>query len=329
MQALAMGIIQGLTEFIPVSSTAHLIIAPQFLPINKPDEAIAHAYDTIIQSGTLFAALAFFWRDWARILAAIRRIIANRGIDSKDLDERMVRYLFLGSLPAGILGLLLEKKVDALADPDHNHWAWLVIATGLIGMGIVMALIDYTSRKVRDIENLKTPDAVLIGFAQALALFPGVSRSGSTITAGLLTGLTREAAARFSFLLMTPIMIAATGYKLFKLLRHPGDVGDAWGSMILATIVAGITGYLVIGLLLGWLRSRSLMFFVCWRLAVGALCLGMFFVQRPSEPATTPASAPRPVVSPVGRSRPRFARPKVAAAVPGSTARWVAGRPRI
>lgn len=300
-----MGVIQGLTEFIPVSSTAHLIIAPQFLPITRPDEAIAHAYDTIIQSGTLFAALAYFWKDWTRILAALGRIIRNRGIDSKDLDERMVRYLILGSIPAGVLGLILEKKIDEIADPDKHVWAWLVLGAGLIGMGIVMWVVDANSRKTRDIENLKTPDALFIGCAQALALFPGVSRSGSTITAGLFTGLTREAAARFSFLLMTPIMIAATGYKLLGLLmgKHGEHVpSEAWGSMILATIVAGITGYLVIGFLLGWLRTRSLMFFVTWRLAVGALCVGMYFMQSHShQPAQVPAvgvrhaSHPRPI----------------------------------
>ena len=292
-----MGLVQGLTEFIPVSSTAHLIIAPQFLPITRPDESIAHAYDTIIQAGTLFAALAYFWKDWARILAAVGRIIQNRGIDSKDLDERMVRYLLLGSIPAGVLGLLLEKKIDEIADPDKHVWAWLVLGVGLIGMGIVMWLVDANSRKTRDIENLKTPDALFIGCAQALALFPGVSRSGSTITAGLFTGLTREAAARFSFLLMTPIMIAATGYKFLKLLKEPGQVGDAWGSMLLATIVAGITGYIVIGFLLGWLRTRSLMFFVSWRLAVGALCIGMYFMQaHPHQPARVPAASTRHTV---------------------------------
>jgi undecaprenyl-diphosphatase len=158
-------------------------------------------------------------------------------------------------------------------------------------MGLVMWAVDATSRKTRDIENLKTPDALFIGTAQALALFPGVSRSGSTITAGLFTGLTREAAARFSFLMMTPIMLAATGYKFLGLLRGKEHMtGGEWGSMILATVVAGITGYIVIGFLLGWLRRRSLMFFVAWRLAVGALCIGMFVMQGSSKSAPSSAS---------------------------------------
>src|SRR5204863_2716221 len=137
------------------------------------------------------------------------------------------------------------------------HPAFLIIGIGLIGMGLVMWWVDHVSRKTRTTEQLKTPDAVLMGVAQACALFPGVSRSGATITAGLFAGLTREAAARFSFLMMTPIMIAVTGYEFLSLLKAHGretlSAGE-WEGMLLATVVAGITGYLAIAFFLNWLR---------------------------------------------------------------------------
>lgn len=282
LQSLVLGLIQGLTEFIPVSSTAHLILAPQLLPIAAPRPEIAHTYDTFIQLGTVIPVLIYFWRDWLRLAQAAVRILRNRSISS-DPDERMVQYLVLGSIPAGILGLLLEKKIEPLAEPDKNPVAFLIIGIALIVVGIVMWWTEQTGQKTRTIEQIRMPDALLVGFAQALALIPGVSRSGSTMTAGLFTGLTREAAARFSFLLMTPIMLAATGYKALKLVRHVGGQqllqGELAG-MLLATVVAGISGYLAIAFLLGWLRTRSLGFFALWRILAGGFSIGLYFQMR-------------------------------------------------
>jgi undecaprenyl-diphosphatase len=279
-QSLVLGLIQGLTEFIPVSSTAHLILAPQLLPIAPPRGDIRHTYDTFIQIGTVLPVLIYFWRDWLRLLQAAQRILRQRRITS-DPDERMVQYVLLGSLPAGVLGLLFEKRIEALTDTDKNPVGFLVIGLMLILVGILMWWTEKTGRKTRTIDQVRMPDAWLVGFAQALALIPGVSRSGSTITAGLFTGLTREAAARFSFLLMTPIMLAATGYKLFKLAGGEQTLtAGEWGSMLLATVVAAASGYLAIAVLLNWLRTRSLAFFALWRILAGGFALGLYFFQR-------------------------------------------------
>lgn len=287
LQSLVLGVIQGLTEFIPVSSTAHLILAPQVFPIHPPRAEIAHTFDTVIQFGTVIPVLIYFWREWVELArAAVRMLQKYLGAASSpekvrlDTEERMVRYLLLGSIPAGVVGLLLEKKIEPLADPK-NPVAFLIIGSALVGVGIVMWWIERAGRKNRTVEQIRMPDAWIIGIAQAMALIPGVSRSGATMTAGLFLGLTREAAARFSFMLMTPIMFAATGYKLVKVLKgHELVTSAEWQGMLLATVVAAVTGYLAIAFLLGWLRTRSLGFFALWRILVGGFCLCLFFMQR-------------------------------------------------
>jgi undecaprenyl-diphosphatase len=274
------GIIQGLTEFLPISSTAHLILAPELLNIPGPRAEIAHTYDTFIQIGTVIPVLIYFWLEWLRLLKAAGRILRRFSI-SNDPDERMVQYLFLGSIPAGLLGLALNKFVEKLADPGSFTPAYLIIGSGLIGVGLLMWWAEATSRKSRDMQHLRLPDAILMGCAQAAALWPGVSRSGATITGGLMAGLTREAAARFSFLLMVPIMLAASGYKLLKVLKGSEHLTSGeWSGMLLATVVAAITGFLAIAFLLRWLRTRSLGFFAVYRIALGAFVIGLYFMQR-------------------------------------------------
>jgi undecaprenyl-diphosphatase len=294
-QSLVLGLIQGLTEFIPVSSTAHLILAPEVLGIAHPRAEIAHTYDTFIQIGTVIPVLLYFWRDWLKLLRALGRVVMKRRVTT-DPDERMVQYLILGSIPAGVAGLAFEDQIEKFASPQEYAPAYLLIGLALIVVGLLMWWAEATSRKTRNIEHVRLPDAWLVGFAQALALFPGVSRSGSTITAGLLAGLTREAAARFSFLLMTPIMLAATGYKAIKVLRGTEPVsGGEWGGMLLAAAVAAITGYFAIAFLLKWLRTRSLWGFAVYRMLVGAFALGLYFLQQPgagTPPAPGRGSAP-------------------------------------
>lgn len=286
-QSLVLGVIQGLTEFIPVSSTAHLILAPQVFNVPAPRPEVAHTYDTFIQIGTVIPVLIYFWHEWLKLLKAGVQII-KQGRIGDDPEQRILKYLLVGSLPAGIVGLLLEKRIERFANPAEFPPAFLVIGTSLIVVGIIMWWAELTGRKSRTIENVRTADAWVVGCAQALALIPGVSRSGSTITAGLFSGLTREAAARFSFLLMTPIMLAATGYKLLKLLKG-GEAMSAgeWQGMLLATVVAAITGYAAIAFLLGWLRNRSLGVFAIYRILVGAFSIGLFFMQQPTHPRPT------------------------------------------
>lgn len=293
-QSLVLGLIQGLTEFIPVSSTAHLILAPQILNITPPRAEIAHTYDTFIQIGTVIPVLLYFWRDWVRLAQAGVRLVRRRGA-AADADERMVKYLLLGSIPAGVAGLLLEKPIERLAQPGYAP-GLLYIGAALIGMGLVMWWAESAGRQVRTLEHVRTPDAWFVGLAQALALFPGVSRSGSTITAGLFAGFTREAAARFSFLLMTPIMLAAAGYKALRMLRGSEPVtGAEWESMLLAAAVAAVTGYAAIAFLLGWLKTRSLGVFAVYRVLVGAFSIGLYFAQS----APTPAAARPPIAPPI------------------------------
>jgi undecaprenyl-diphosphatase len=278
-QSLVLGIIQGLTEFLPVSSTAHLILAPEILNVAPPRPEIAHTYDTFIQIGTVIPVLVYFWREWLAMLAAGGRIVTRR--TTGDLHERLVKYLLLGSIPAGVVGLLLESKIEDLANPRQHPTALLAIGGALIVVGILMWWAEASSRQARSIEHLRLPDALLIGCAQAAALWPGVSRSGATMTAGLFAGLSREAAARFSFLLMAPIMFAATGYKLYKMLKGTDHlVASEWSGMLLATVVAALTGYLAIAFLLRWLRTRSLSGFSIYRIALGAFVIGLYFVQR-------------------------------------------------
>lgn len=300
-QSLVLGIIQGLTEFIPVSSTAHLILAPEVLGIPHPRAAIAHTYDTFIQIGTVIPVLLYFWRDWLKLLRALGRVVIKRRVTT-DPDERMVKYLILGSIPAGVAGLAFEDQIETLSNPQKFSAAYLLIGLALIVVGLLMWWAEATSRKTRNIEHIRLPDAWLVGFAQALALFPGVSRSGSTITAGLLAGLTREAAARFSFLLMTPIMLAATGYKTVKVLFGSEPVsGGEWGGMLLAAAVAGVTGYFAIAFLLKWLRTRSLWGFAVYRILVGAFAIGLYFLQQPG--AGTPSAPGRGTAPAVRRER--------------------------
>ncbi|MGV3723622.1 MAG: undecaprenyl-diphosphatase UppP [Actinomycetota bacterium] len=302
-QSLVLGVIQGLTEFIPISSTAHLILAPQVLNVAPPRAAIAHTYDTVIQIGTVLPVLVYFWRDWLKLLSAALRIIRHLG-PSDDPDERMVIYLLLGSIPAGVVGLVAEKYIERLANPAEFPPAFLLIGASMIIVGLIMWWAELTSRKIRTIENVGPSDSLIVGCAQALALIPGVSRSGSTITAGLLTGMTREAAARFSFLLMTPIMLAATGYKTIKLFRGSEVIEAAeWQGMLLATVVAAITGYAAIAFLLGWLRKRSLGVFAVYRILVGAFSIGLYFMQQPG--AVNRSAAPPAIPAKIAVAQPQ------------------------
>ncbi|MBI3911245.1 MAG: undecaprenyl-diphosphate phosphatase [Armatimonadetes bacterium] len=277
-QSLALGVIQGLTEFIPVSSTAHLLIAPHLFDLPEPTHP--HAFDTIIQAGTLLPVLLYFRRDWLRMLRALGRVVGRRRA-TRDPDERLALFLLFGTLPALVVGLLVERWIEGLADLNHHPLGMLVIGVALLGFGLVMLWVDRRARRTRVAEHMVAADAWFIGFGQALAVIPGVSRSGATITAGLMTGLTREDAARFSFLLYAPVMAAASGWKLLKLLRAPEALPTAeWIGMAVATVAAAIVGYACIAFLLRYLRHRSLDLFVFWRALVGALLIGMFFAQR-------------------------------------------------
>jgi undecaprenyl-diphosphatase len=276
-QSLLLGIIQGLTEFLPISSTAHLVLAPTFFGFAEPP----HAFDVALHIGTLLAVLVYFRADWARLAQGALAILRTREING-DPDRKLAMLVILGCIPAGIAGLLVQKKVELLAHPQQNPVSYLVMATTLIGVGALMAWVDRVSRKSRSLKNLGTGEAMFVGVAQALALIPGVSRSGATITAGLLTGLTREAAARFSFLLSAPITLVAAAYGCLKLVRHSGPPAEviSAGAFVVGVVASGVVGWFCIHFLLEFLRKRSLWIFVWYRMVLGVFLLVLWANNR-------------------------------------------------
>jgi undecaprenyl-diphosphatase len=276
-QSLLLGIIQGLTEFLPISSTAHLVLAPTFFGFAEPP----HAFDVALHIGTLLAVLVYFRMDWARLVQGALAFLRTREING-DPNRQMALLVVLGCIPAGIAGLLLQKIVEPLAHPQKHPVSYLVMATTLIGVGILMAWVDRVSRKTRSLKNLGTSEVLFIGVAQALALIPGVSRSGATITAGLVTGLTREAAARFSFLLSAPITLVASAYGCYKLVRHAGPPAEAISAsaFIVGILASGVVGWFCIHFLLEFLKKRSLWIFVWYRMVLGVFLLVLWAHNR-------------------------------------------------
>jgi undecaprenyl-diphosphatase len=273
-QSLLLGVIQGLTEFIPISSTAHLILAPQFVPMPQP----THTFDVALHAGTLLAVLLYFWRDWIQLLRGLLQTAVERRVGS-DPQRRLGVMVLLACIPAGVAGLLFNDKVEHLAQPQKYPVSLLVIGGSLIGMGLLMWWADSCARKSRSETSIRGFDAGLIGFAQALALIPGVSRSGATITAGLITGLTREAAARFSFLMVTPVIAGAVLLKGAKLLQS-GIAPAEQLSLAVGVAAAAVSGYLCIRFLLRYLRHGSLGIFVGYRVFLGVFLIGLYFYNH-------------------------------------------------
>jgi undecaprenyl-diphosphatase len=285
--AVLLGIVQAATEFLPVSSTAHLLVFGELLG-NHLEDPRFRAFTTIIQSGTTVAVLVYFRREIGALLYAGVRSIGRRK-PFETAESRLGWYIVLGTLPAAIAGKLLEKRIEAL-----GNW---VIAGSLIVLGLVLLAAERLASHARKVEDVTAGDALLIGCGQALALVPGSSRSGTTITTGMLLGFTREAAARFSFLLSVPIILGAGIYKLAK--DVPVLRGEpAWATATaVGTVVSAIGGYLVIDWLLGWMRTRTTYLFVAWRIAAGvvvaALIVGGVLPagEAPPPPAAAPAAA--------------------------------------
>lgn len=266
IQAIVLGIAQGLTEFLPISSTAHLRIVPAFLGWDDPG-----AYFTaIVQLGTDAAVIIYFRHDLARIartwLGSLRRPELR-----SELDARMGWYVLIGTIPIAVLGLLFDDVIETTARSLY------LIGTTLILLGLVLWAADRLAKHVRDLASVRLPDAVLVGFAQACALIPGVSRSGATLTMGLFLGFKRDVAARFSFLLSIPAIVLAGVYSILKIATGSTerDVDYGVGPMILATLVAFVVGYVAIAFLLKWLATHTVGIFVIYRVALGALVLAL------------------------------------------------------
>ncbi|QTE31397.1 undecaprenyl-diphosphate phosphatase [Pengzhenrongella sicca] len=269
--AIFLGLVQGLTEFLPISSSAHLRIVGELIGVGDPGAA----FTAITQIGTEAAVLIYFRRDIARICTAWWRAIrGEHGTDraarlgAHDIDARMGWYIGLGSIPIVVLGLLFQ---DAIEESFRNLY---LIAGTLTVFGLLLGWADRRGAKVKPLTALNPRDAVVFGFAQAMALVPGVSRSGGTITAGLLLGYTREAAARYSFLLALPAVLGSGVFQLVKSLDAFGTPGTpSLGATLIATLVAFVVGYVVIIAFLKIVSSYSYLPFVIYRLALAAVVL--------------------------------------------------------
>jgi undecaprenyl-diphosphatase len=256
-----LALLQGLTEFLPISSSAHLILMPRLL--GWQDQGLA--FDVAVHVGTLAAVVIYFRHDINRLLLAWLQSCVRRQLTD---DARLAWFVLLGTLPVALAGLLLHDFIETwLRSP-------LVIALATIGFGLLLGVADWRGRQQRSESGLRLSDVVWIGLAQALALIPGTSRSGITMTAGLALGLTRSAAARFSFLLSVPVIIMAGGYETLKLLQQAGPV--AWGDLVLGTGVAAASAYLCIHLFLRLIERVGMLPFVIYRVLLGVLLLWVF-----------------------------------------------------
>ena len=283
LAAVLLGLVQAATEFLPVSSTAHLLVFGELLGQSLDDPRF-RAFVTIIQSGTTLAVIAYFREPLRRLVAAgLASLRRRRPLETP--ESRLFWYIGLGTLPAAVAGMLLEKRIEAL-----GNW---VIAGSLVAWALALLAAERLARHERAMAEVGARDAFLVGVGQALALVPGTSRSGSTIAAGMLLGLRREDAARFSFLLSVPIILGAGAYKLWKAL--PELRGEpAWRDATLAgTLVALAAGYLVIGWLLRWLHTHGTHLFIGWRLVAAAAVA--LLIWRGVLPAGG-VEAPRPPV---------------------------------
>ncbi|HAF23569.1 MAG TPA: undecaprenyl-diphosphatase UppP [Blastocatellia bacterium] len=283
LQAIILGIIQGLTEFIPISSTAHLVFASRLIGLYNGVEATLKAEQTtatiaVIQLGTLLAVLIYFARDIVNITRAFVRdhlalltgnntAVAGGRAPARLSQEALLGWLvIIGSIPVAVVGLLFKKKIEGTF--TKNLW---IIATMMIVVAILLALAEWVGKRNRTLGELGVGDALAVGCAQVLALIPGSSRSGSTIMAGLFAGQTRETAARFSFLLSIPAIAASGVLELKEAMHKLPDV--SYLPLIVATIVSGVVGYLSIWFLLRFLRTHSTGIFIVYRLILGAVII--------------------------------------------------------
>lgn len=260
LQSITLGIVQGLGEFLPISSTAHLILVPYFTGWQDP----GLAFDVAMHAGTLFAVIIYFWRDWLEIfkIALWRESRGGASLCAHRYNKNILWLLIIGTIPGVVIGLSLEKFVDSAFRSPY------LIALTLSGFGLILYLLDKYAQQKRDLKKINLKDVLIIGLAQAVAIIPGVSRSGATISAGLALGLTRVSAARFSFLLSTPIILGATLSQIPDLINEGINSGLIWG-----VIFSAISGYLAIKYLIKFVENYSYKVFFWYRLALAIIII--------------------------------------------------------
>ncbi len=276
LYAILLGIIQGLTEFLPISSTAHLTLAGKLFGLIDPARPEDWtAFIAIMQLGTVAAVIIYFRSDIVQMIGALLRDLGRGGSPDAPRWSRASQLAFmviLGTLPVAVIGLLFKHAIEGAFTKELS-----TIATSLIALALILYAAERFGKRTRTIETASWVDALTIGFAQACALIPGSSRSGTTITAGLFLGLTREAAARFSFLLSIPAVIASGLFELYEARHHLGDMGIA--PLAVSTVVSGIIGYATIAFLLGFLKTHTTKMFIVYRLALGTLLWTLLWMK--------------------------------------------------
>ena len=277
IQAALIGLLQGLTEFIPISSSAHLELAPWIAGWESDGLIGSLAFDVFLHLGTLVALLVYFARDWVRYARAWVASVRERRIGD-DPDRRIAWLLLAATVPAAIIGFALEGFIEDAFHGDSNG-ARLAIAGFLMIGAVALWLADRYGRGERTLDRLDAKTAMTVGLSQAVALLPGISRSGATITAGLAMGMTRESAARLSFLLATPITLGAGLYGSRRLLTE-SHTGTEWLAIAVGFSVAALAGLLAISFLLSWLRRRSVAAFSLYRVGFAAVIVVLVMIGR-------------------------------------------------
>jgi len=268
-EAIILGIIQGISEFLPISSTGHLtIFGRMFHLISEENPQAWTSFIAVIQLGTLIAILVYFWKDILHILTAFLKenLGSRKKFSTQSLDAKMGWFIILGTIPIVTFGLGFKKIIEGTLTKNL-----VVIACSLIVLAIILAIAERKAKFKKEMKDITLLDSIFIGIAQAMALIPGSSRSGTTITGGLFMGLTRESAARFSFLLSIPSVFASGMLELYeqiKFIDHSGIV-----NLVVATIVSGISGYAAIDFLLKYLRKNTTFVFIYYRIALGVSIL--------------------------------------------------------
>lgn len=263
LEAIILGIVQGLTEFLPISSSAHLRIVGEFLPSAEDPGA---TFTAITQIGTELAVLVYFWTRIVRIIVAWAKSLTGR-VPRNDPDARMGWIVIIGTIPIGVLGFLFQ---DVIRETFRNLW---LVAIVLIVFGLILGVADALGKRDRTEKDLTMGHGLTLGFAQALALIPGVSRSGATTTAALALGYTRPAAAEVAFLLAVPAVFGSGLYELLQAIREPGQSPFTLGETAVATVVSFGVGLAVIAYLMRYLKRGSFLPFVLYRVALGVVLL--------------------------------------------------------
>ncbi|MFO0862886.1 MAG: undecaprenyl-diphosphate phosphatase [Candidatus Saccharibacteria bacterium] len=255
---ILLSIVQAITEFLPISSSAHLLLVPWAFNLTDP----GLAFDAAIHIGTALALLVFFWKDFWKM------------VKTKD---RLLWYIVVASIPAGIIGFFGDKFIEKTL--HASSYAPLIVGIGMIFFSLLLYYVDTVGKKKEQEKEITLKQSLFVGFAQVLAFIPGASRSGITITAGLWLGFTRKEAARFSFLLATPISLGAGLYKLLEIIKNPSPTLSNF-DILVGIVVTFVAGIVVIKWLLDYLKNHSMLLFVIYRIVIGLAVVGLWLIRR-------------------------------------------------